>query len=144
MNKTKLIKLSAIFAILIIILGFCYLFRPFSVFRPEYHSYADITIYNSIEDTPAKIREILDKQTYPALYIEKLKPNVYLLHDNQTNGYYNTRLSAKLRNRILNIKIKKRVAGSEMDMKSELIAIISVPDDKKIADVKITKNLHGR
>lgn len=103
----------------------------------------DITTYSQ-KDAPAEIRKILDKQTYPGLYIERLTPNVYLLHDNQMIGYYNTRLSARLRNAVLNIKIKKRSAGSEFDMNSEVIAILSVPNDKDVYDVKITKNLHGR
>lgn len=139
----KIICFIVLSIILIIILGFCYLFRPFSVFRPEYNSAVDITTYSQ-KDAPAEIRKILDKQTYPGLYIEWLTPNVYLLHDNQMIGYYNIRLSARLRNAVLNIKIKKRSAGSELDISSEVIAILSVPNDKDVYDVKITKNLHGR
>lgn len=136
----KIICFIVLSIILIIILGFCYLFRPFSVFRPEYNSAVDITTYNP-RDIPPALIDILSRQTYPAIYVDELEKNTYLIHDSRSieQAFLHIKVSAKLINRVLYIKIKKYQNVDEADNNTpdELISVITVPDDKYVNDIKI-------
>lgn len=118
-----------------------FLFTPIYIHRPSSsNSAVDITTYNP-RDIPPALIDILSRQTYPAIYVDELEKNTYLIHDSRSieQAFLHIKVSAKLINRVLYIKIKKYQNVDEADNNTpdELISVITVPDDKYVNDIKI-------
>lgn len=112
------------------------------------NSSTEITKYDPVynpQDIPNELISILSRQTYPAVYVDEIEKNTYLVHDSRSKGFLNIQIVAKLRNQVLHIEISKRRTVDETsdNTPSELIAIIKVPEDKIISKVKLKNEFYS-
>lgn len=145
LNTNKKLYLISLSILICLGLVFCTyilcLFAPIYIHRPSTsNSATNITTYNP-GDVPVELTDILSRQTYPAVYLDELEKNTYLLHDSRSieQAFLHIKVSAKLINRVVYVNIKKfkNVDEADNNTPNELISVITVPDDKYVYDIKI-------
>lgn len=106
---------------------------------------SDVTITTyAIDDIPNELIEIISKQSYPAIYVDEIEKNIFLVHDSRSknDAFINISISARVRNRSLNIKIKKKQNWDEASNNTaeEMVSVIEVPNSQTITNINLKEN----